>query len=700
MDSVVWGRTWTDSQGNTLEADFDRLDGNVVVLKLKAGGKVVRIPADRLTASDLKFAQQQANKGKDSIPGKPPVQPRDPPLGKTQTSVKVPVPGLEDQAKGEKFVTEKFNDRLTAATTSAQKLPLVLQLSNEAAKNRKTHGVCYALLKQACRTAAEGGDAELATKTAQQIADQFDANLLKMQAVLVAQAVAAGDATQSAKNAETAMGIAEKCAAAEEFEWARKAADAARAAATKSGRRELVGAVAKRSRLLVQMDTDYAKVKDAIAALDKDADNGEANGVVGQYKCFIKARWDEGLPLLAKGSDGKLAKLAAEELALPPGMAGDEVAARLAASWWEVGNRAEGTAKNNVRAHAAILYQRVLPNLTGAAKTNAEKRIAVSEAAATSSGQGGASGPLVNVRYDRLAPAGQFSLGAGETSVDHIRFSPDSRELLIPYRDAIYLADVGSRRVRPLVRPMTKIEVCDGVPCPDGQNFALAMKSGHVIICDPRGKILQDIAAHDTTGAYTGALGLGYSPDGSMLVTLGRGGMIRFWDAKTLERKGEIRSDPDNMCLDFQKVGPYLSTCCVHHGEVRLIEWRRPRLVKGFPPTTAGGAFSPDENRMALSGASMRVWDLKQNKVTVQLKNDGDTCLATTYWFPDGRHVLSGSQHSAQIWDTEKNQIVWRFPTGEATAESLALSPDGLVVALGLRVGKARFVQLWRLGGR
>lgn len=62
--AAAHGRTWTDSSGRIIEADFVRVDGTDVVL-LK-DGREVRVPLTRLTAADQQFARDQAKDADDA----------------------------------------------------------------------------------------------------------------------------------------------------------------------------------------------------------------------------------------------------------------------------------------------------------------------------------------------------------------------------------------------------------------------------------------------------------------------------------------------------------------------------------------------------------------------------------------------------------------------------------------------------------
>ena len=75
--------------------------------------------------------------------------------------------------------------------------------------------------------------------------------------------------------------------------------------------------------------------------------HAEANEIVGTYYCLVKQRWEDGLPLLARAADPRLAELAALELK-PPDVPTEQLA--LADRWWMY---AEGEAKHKLALRAA-----------------------------------------------------------------------------------------------------------------------------------------------------------------------------------------------------------------------------------------------------------------------------------------------------------------------------------------------------------
>lgn len=65
--SPAEGRTWTNTQGKTLEAEFVKLDGQKAVLT-RAGGQTVTIPLNQLSKADQDFI---AGQGTAAAPANP-----------------------------------------------------------------------------------------------------------------------------------------------------------------------------------------------------------------------------------------------------------------------------------------------------------------------------------------------------------------------------------------------------------------------------------------------------------------------------------------------------------------------------------------------------------------------------------------------------------------------------------------------------
>jgi len=87
----------------------------------------------------------------------------------------------------------------------------------------------------------------------------------------------------------------------------------------------------------------------------------------------VKERWEDGLPLLARGSDDPYRKLAQQEAAPPADPAGRRT---LATGWWTSAQKERIKAfKNGGLVRALHWYELALPGLRGAERIEAEQRI-------------------------------------------------------------------------------------------------------------------------------------------------------------------------------------------------------------------------------------------------------------------------------------------------------------------------------------
>ena len=109
-----------------------------------------------------------------------------------------------------------------------------------------------------------------------------------------------------------------------------------------------LGALTDCAKGLQQARREHEAFQAAQERLKTAPDDPDACLAVGRWYCFYQGDWDEGLKLLAKGSDDALKSLAAEELASKPSKAEERVARGDA--WWDLAEKAAGKAQGR---HAA-----------------------------------------------------------------------------------------------------------------------------------------------------------------------------------------------------------------------------------------------------------------------------------------------------------------------------------------------------------
>lgn len=282
-----------------------------------------------------------------------------------------PVPTAEQSRQAIANVKGVFREEYAAATTPEKRLTLASQLAGHVTDTTNATER-YALLMEAMRLAADAGGVELTLKTAEAFARQFavDGDNLKIDALgKLALKVSPQDCEQLAR---TAFGTARKAAEAGNGSLTQKALALATSLSKKSRNRLLAAEI---GRFQQSLKTDEKASRELAALEDKLAASPDSPDVcldVGSYLCFKVGDWARGLPLLAKGSDTSLSRLAIAELNSGKGPTD---ATALADAWWDWANDTKSLHKAAALRHAADIYETILDDTQGLDRVRLEKRI-------------------------------------------------------------------------------------------------------------------------------------------------------------------------------------------------------------------------------------------------------------------------------------------------------------------------------------
>jgi PA14 domain len=126
----------------------------------------------------------------------------------------------------------------------------------------------------------------------------------------------------------------------------------------------------RRARLAEQRKA-YDDAQSALTTLKDSANDAAANLAAGRYRCFFQEDWKAGLPLLAKGSDEPLKRLAEQELT-PPGEAVDQVKL---GDEWTAAARPDDRLSMYYQMRARQWYEVALPRLAGVSKLTTQAKI-------------------------------------------------------------------------------------------------------------------------------------------------------------------------------------------------------------------------------------------------------------------------------------------------------------------------------------
>ena len=315
-------------------------------------------------------------------------------LDETKPTVpKLRPPTPEAQQASEQEVRTVFADDFSAANSASKKVALSKQLLEQ---SEKTAAVAdqWALLKESLRLATESGNLTAAEQALDRLGAvfQIDSDSIWLEVLTKLAAKPTPDSLEE---------IARACIAFADHTATFANGSGANAGVLKS--LALAAALARRSKntaLLAEVVQLQASLrerekesKETAALLAKLADSPNDPDVcleAGKYFCFKLGDWGRGLPMLAKGSDTALSRLAVAEKATQPKPA---AAVALADAWYQWAATDRGAHKAAAEQHACAIYEKHLGSVEGLERTRIEKRIAAVSAVAPNPSRPAKDGP-------------------------------------------------------------------------------------------------------------------------------------------------------------------------------------------------------------------------------------------------------------------------------------------------------------------
>jgi hypothetical protein len=284
-----------------------------------------------------------------------------------------PIPRSAARQEALELIRDVYRDEIAAAKSAAQKQVLARKLCEQGIATAQAGAEKYVLLKVARDLAAQSGDFRTSADAIDDMAKAFevDAAALIVKAAGTA-AKRTGDVAQNKAIASRLAKLLPKVMAADRLDLAKQMATIAAEAARKSRDTVLAREALEIGREIDKRIGAFADVQIALATLNTNPSDADANLVVGKYRCFSQHDWDRGLTHLALGSDAVLRKVAKQEI---EGAADANVQLQLGDNWWKLSDGQVGKMKEAFLARTRYWYARALPKLTGLQKTKAEKRL-------------------------------------------------------------------------------------------------------------------------------------------------------------------------------------------------------------------------------------------------------------------------------------------------------------------------------------
>jgi hypothetical protein len=285
---------------------------------------------------------------------------------------KAPAPDAAALAKAKTEVMQVFGDDLKAAKAPKQKQELAQKMF-DLVKDTNEPPTRFTLLEEVRRLAVEGRDITLAMKAVEKLAEQFDVDLLAKKVKLFENLAAEGlTPAQRGEAISAACELGYEALDADKFEALQAIVSLTRSMVvkattpeSKAEAKEFFDASAKKQKL-------FEAIKKAEQTVATAPNEPGASLTLGLYYCFVRGDQKKGLPLLAKGTDQKLAAAAKiREQNVAKGVASS---LEEADAWFDAVATVSTDYKFDVQKLALEGYTFLAASGTGLEKIKAEKR--------------------------------------------------------------------------------------------------------------------------------------------------------------------------------------------------------------------------------------------------------------------------------------------------------------------------------------
>jgi WD40 repeat protein len=194
-----------------------------------------------------------------------------------------------------------------------------------------------------------------------------------------------------------------------------------------------------------------------------------------------------------------------------------------------------------------------------------------------------------------------------------------------------------------------------------------------------------------------------FSPDGSVVASLGSDCFIRIWDPLTGREVRQFGNGVDHLsCMAFSPDGKTLAGTWYGEGKLILFDVATGRELRRSEPSKGSIlviAFSPDGQTIATGGVVpglVILWDARSLKELRRIEAHRRETSGIAFT-PDGKLLVTGGNDmspqpvpreaesgSAAIFDVATGKELQRFRTKDAFVVTLSTSRDGRILAIGV----------------
>lgn len=272
------------------------------------------------------------------------------------------------------MLKEVYRLEYEKATTVPARQTLVRRMLSDAQGLTAKPAEYYELLRVTRDLAVSVGLIKESLEAVRLLEEQFEVDGPAMRAKTLGELCkVASDPAEARSLAEQTQLLLRQSLQEDDFATAHRAHEIYVAASRAGGNRKALFRAEELRSVIEAVQLAYSEVPQAIHTLGHNPDNGKANAIIGKYHCVLKQRWDEFLPLLAKGDDVGLRVVATIDL---ENNSDPEVVLQLADQYWNLADESPSPFSIGLKWRAVHHYTRSVDNHPGGlAKLRAQKRL-------------------------------------------------------------------------------------------------------------------------------------------------------------------------------------------------------------------------------------------------------------------------------------------------------------------------------------
>lgn len=524
-----------------------------------------------------------------------------------------------------------------AKTSSAARQQLAQTLLQQSKEIHDEPDVRYVALAEARDLAALAGDTETAFAAIDELAKHYVIDVAAMQtATLERAASSVTEASAAQALAELALRLANEASDQDRQAQAVRLGKVAATAAQSTENAALIKSIAVRNQELQTAYKETLRLQPFEARLAADPQDAQAHLEIGTSWCFVRDRWEKGLPHLLQSNEAALRELAKAELAAP--QTGPAQAA-LAESWYQAAQQYPPALRLPMLRRSFQWYRQALSRLDGPGRQQIEQRLT------------------------KLADVLPLRLRVTDVAVEVRRLSGHNSEVL----SAAFV--------------------------PGGRQAISAGADRTVRLWDlATGKQLRLLEGH-----VGPVLCVAVSPDGRRAYSGGQDHTLRFWDLTTGKQLRSIVAGTEYVNDVAVSADGKLVAAAGEDRLIRLYDTASGQLVQklqGHGGAVFRVAFAPTAKLLASGSVdqTIRLWDAANGQEVRQLRGHSGDVLGLS-WSPDGRQLLSsGGDSSIRLWEAATGKELLCCTAHTAAVGSVAFAPDGLRFLSG---SDDRTLRLW-----